>query len=600
MLLHASRSDQPFRWAWISPWMIIGLVGLLGGILLVLAVKNVHREKEFMTRALLSQAEVLMRSLEAGNRTGMMGMGWGNRQLQLLMEETAQQKDVLSLALVSSTGQVIAHSNPSELGKRLSLTPPAQGETSHRFSGGGENAFEGVRAYQPWFRQRGRGHWEIWCSSNQIQADRGLFIVVGLDPAPFQEAVNQDLQQTILLFGIMFLVGAAGLLSMVWAQHYRNARRTLQEVRAVTSTIINQMPVGLITTDLNGQIQKTNETARGMFEHSEGLTGDIQDFPCFVSIADRLQKQETVVEQEIRCRVEEGEVVPLLVNAAVIRDAAGEKAGQVFLFTDISNIKQLEEQLRRSERLASLGRLAAGVAHEIRNPLSSIKGFATILAGRFKEDNRSRQIADVMVQEVERLNRVVSDLLDFARPTELNRRAVSCAELIRSSIRLVEEDARDHQVQVEFAVHPEDLEIEADPDRFAQILLNLYLNALHAMENGGRLKIEAFESSGEVLLTVSDSGTGISAEHLPQVFDPYFTTKSQGVGLGLANVHKFVEAHGGEIEVESTPGAGTTFTIRLSPLGEKEKAALTASFSLKNHGGEEHGTGIRTLAAHSG
>ncbi len=600
MFSRASQSEQPSRWAWISPWMIIGLVTILGGILLVLAVKNIHREKEFMTRALLSQADVLLRSLEAGNRTGMMGMGWGNRQLQLLMEETAQQKDVLSLALVSSKGEVIAHSNPSEVGKRMAVTLPEQGQTVHRFSDEGKKSFKVIRAYQPWFRQRGGGHWDMWCANNQVPVDRGLFVIVGLDPGAFEEALHQDLQQTALLFGIMFLVGAAGLLTIVWAQHYRSARCSLQEIRAVTSTIINQMPVGLIMTDLGGAIQKTNETARRMLHHPEGLAGNIHDLPCFVPIADRLKKEASIVEQEIRCRVDEGEVVPMLVNAAVIEDAAAQKAGHVFLFTDITAIKQLEEQLRRSERLASLGRLAAGVAHEIRNPLSSIKGFATILAGRFKEDNRSRQIADVMVQEVERLNRVVSELLDFARPTELNRRVVSCSELIQDSIRLVEGEALRQKVRIESAVRPEDLEIQADPDRFAQILLNLYLNALHAMEDGGVLKVDAAEEAGEVVLTVSDSGTGISAEHLPHIFDPYFTTKPQGVGLGLANVHKFVEAHEGEIEVESTPGLGTTFSIRLPALRDHEKGALSASFSQEDHGGNAYGGAELAIAAHSG
>jgi two-component system sensor histidine kinase HydH len=579
--------------------MILGLVGILAAILLVLAVKNIHREKEFMTRALLSQANLLVRSLEASSRTGMMGMGWGNRQLQLLMEETAQQQDVLSIAMMNSSGRVIAHSDPAEVGKTLSVNLPEAGETAHRFSGEGEKSFEVVKSYEPWYRPRGGGNWDMWCSHNRYQPDQGLFIVVGLDPAPFDEALRQDLRQNILLFGIMFLVGAAGLLSIVWAQHYRNARCSLQEMRAFTTTIVNQMPVGLITTDLGGKIQKINEAARRILKYPEDFAGNIHDLPCFIPLADRLGKEETLVEQELRCLIDdEGAAVPVLVNAAVIRGGEDQTTGHAFLFTDMTNIKQLEEQLRRSERLASLGRLAAGVAHEIRNPLSSIKGFATILAGRFKEDGRSRQIADVMVQEVARLNRVVSELLDFARPTELDRRMVSFADLLRRSIKLVEGDASHRGVRVDLAVHPENLESEVDPDRFSQILLNLYLNALHAMENGGTLDIEALEGSGEVILTVSDSGSGISPEHLPHVFDPYFTTKPQGVGLGLANVHKFVEAHNGEIEVESTAGKGTTFTIRL-PSSQRKEAVAGSFASVEARGGQD-GPAPYAIGSHGG
>ena len=246
-----------------------------------------------------------------------------------------------------------------------------------------------------------------------------------------------------------------------------------------------------------------------------------------------------------------------------MRNGIGEAVGNVFLFTDMTNIKQLEEQLRRSERLAALGRLAAGVAHEIRNPLSSIKGFSTILAGRVKDDERGRKIAEVMGQEVERLNRVVSELLDYARPTELRKSPQNCLEILRHSVHLVEMDARHQGVAVESRVEPQDLEVQVDPDRFSQILLNLYLNALQSMERGGTFQVRACEDAGQVVFKVTDSGEGIPPEDLPHIFDPYFTTKPRGVGLGLANVHKLMEAHGGDIEVESQPGKGTTFTLRL-------------------------------------
>lgn len=577
---------NPNRWTWFSPWLIIGSVCLLAGILLFLTIKNVHREKEFTERALLSQANVLMRSVEAGSRTGM-GMGWGFRQHQLLMEETAQQSDVLFLALVTPSGKIVAHSDPREIGKTLALAFPKPGETSHGFVEKSERRFEVMRSFQPMHRQRGRGRGSMdSCDGGPPWQQKDLFILVALDPTPFDEASRQDTHQNLVLFGIMLLIGAAGFISLVWAQHFRQARSHLQDIRALTTTVLNQMPVGLVITGLDGRIQKTNEAAMHILQYPGQLSGrKIDDFPCFLPVADRLKKEGAMVEQEIHCRLGYSTAVPLLVKAALIRDGVQRTSGHLFLFSDMTGIKQLEEQLRRSERLASLGRLAAGVAHEIRNPLSSIKGFATILAGRFKEDERSRELAGVMVQEVERLNRVVTELLNFAKPTEIHRQRISCKELVQGSLRLVEKDATQQAVSIKSLVDPEDLQLEVDPDRFSQLLLNLYLNAIHSMREGGLLEVSARRVNGDTVIRVSDSGMGISPEHLPHVFDPYFTTKPQGVGLGLANVHKFVEAHGGEIEVESTPDKGTQFTIRLRSTGQEKSschASLAAQESIKD------------------
>ena len=570
------HSSQPTRWAWFSPWLIIGSVCILAAILVVLAVKNVHREREFMLKTLITEANVLIDSLEASSRTGMRGMRWGKRQVQLLMEETAQQPNIVYITLLTSSGQVVAASEADLVGKLVPFTAPQPGQIVQRFVSEGRKSFEVTRAYRPWTRHRRRAApWSKSCVFPQetsrngescgldlgASGDGNLFIIVGLDPAPFEGALRQDLQQTGLLFGIMFLVGGGGIVSLVWAQHYRSARTSLQEIRAFTSTIMGQMPVGLLTLDRSGQIQKTNEAGRRILRVS-GLSGSIEDFPCFLPIAARLEREQAVVEEEVRHRIEQGEEVPLLVNASAIREG-DDIAGYVLLFTDISHIKRLEDQLRRSERLAALGMLAAGVAHEIRNPLSSIKGFAKILAGRFRDGDSGRKIAAVMEHEVERLNRVVTELLDFARPTELKKHTCSVEKLIDDTRRLVESDAIHQGVRVETFVEPESLEAEVDPDRFVQVLLNLSLNGLQAMEGGGVLRIEAVQEGQDVVFRVIDSGAGIAPEHLSHIFDPYFTTKPRGVGLGLANVHKLLESHGADIQVLSSVGQGTTFTIRI-------------------------------------
>ncbi|MCE5333486.1 MAG: hypothetical protein LLG06_02750 [Desulfobacteraceae bacterium] len=554
------RPPVPAKWARFSPWMILGMVFTLAVILAVLAIRNVNSEREFMERILLSEADILMHSIEAGTRTGMRGMGWGRNLHQVLLQEMAQQEGVLYIAITDESGRAIVHSDPDRENRSIPVSSPDNGRPAYRFIEGENRAFQVVREYQ--VQRRHRSNPEMCDIFPEMGREaKKLLLVVGLDPKPFEEAAQQDLHHTLTIFGVMFLAGAGGLLALMWAQHYRNARTILDNVRTLTSAIVNQMPAGLILAREDGTISESNRFAAQILHYPEGITGRLEDWPCFLPVIERLKESGGALEQEIRCNDGSGGWISLLVNAAAIRDGE-DKTGYLLLFSDMTRMQELERQLRRSERLAGLGKLAAGVAHEIRNPLSSIKGFAAILAERFGKDDGSHIITDSMTGEVDRLNRVVSELLDYAGATNLHKEVRSCRELVEYSFRLVQGDAASRNVRLLSSVSPEDCSMEVDPDRFAQILLNLYLNAFQAMSGGGVLSVEALHSNGEVTVAVSDSGSGIAPEHLSHVFDPYFTTKPTGVGLGLANVHKLVEAHGGTIEVRSTPGSGTTFTMR--------------------------------------
>jgi two-component system sensor histidine kinase HydH len=231
----------------------------------------------------------------------------------------------------------------------------------------------------------------------------------------------------------------------------------------------------------------------------------------------------------------------------------------------LEEVRRLKDEVRRQEKLAALGGLAAGVAHEIRNPLSSIKGMATFFREQFDDGSEAREAAGVMIREVDRLNRVISELLDFARPTDLNRRFSDLSPLINRSIQLIQQDAASQNITIEVHISDDICPVNIDPDRLTQCLLNLYLNALQAMSEGGTLTVGCHhEDDGrKVRITVSDTGEGVAAEHLDSIFNPYFTTKNKGTGLGLAIVHKIVEAHQAHLEVESTPGRGTRMIIEI-------------------------------------
>ena len=233
--------------------------------------------------------------------------------------------------------------------------------------------------------------------------------------------------------------------------------------------------------------------------------------------------------------------------------------------------KQLQEATARKEKLLALGHLAAGVAHEIRNPLSSIKGLARYFAERTPADGEAHQLALVMAREADRLNRVVSELLELVRPAHLKYQSVDLNEVITHSLQLVSQDAASRAISLKFIAQPALCRIQADPDRLKQVLLNLYLNAIHAIGRDGVITVAVREcGDGRGKVSVADSGKGMTAEQLQAIFTPYFTTKADGTGLGLAVVQNIVEQHGGTIDAESTPGKGALFTLYLPVNGQQK------------------------------
>lgn len=332
-----------------------------------------------------------------------------------------------------------------------------------------------------------------------------------------------------------------------------------------------------MATDEEGKVAAFNETAESILGRS---TGDVLGKPAQDVLPDelkiltaRLDKEMAVVEEVVECCARRENPIPLSVSGALLRDQKGSFLGHVLIFRDLTEVRRLQKEVERSRRLASVGSLAAGVAHEIRNPLSSIKGFATYFRERYKDRPGDHETAEVMISEVERLDRVISQLLEFARPSGLNIRPSDVGELIRRSLRLIEGDAKGKGVEVRTEIDPALPPLPMDSDRINQALLNLYINAIQAMAGGGVLTITAtLNGNAESLkIKISDTGHGIDDYDRDHIFDPYYTTKSTGTGLGLAIVHKIVEAHGGAIDVESEPGRGTTMTLIL-PMHSERKA----------------------------
>jgi two-component system sensor histidine kinase HydH len=568
----------------IPPWVIIAAVLILLPIFIFMTLENINRQKENTTRLLVEKGAALIRSFEAGARTGMMGMRWGGVQVQRLLTETAQQPDIVYLLITDGTGTILAHNDKTRIGKTYGKELDLEGISQSQNVGWrqinnrkGPRIFEVFSQFSP-TRGNAPGHGgrmmsNDWCKVHlypyKLNGDSGQVIFVGLDMEPVETARKVDARHTVVMGLILLLIGFAGFVSILLAQAYRTTRTSLSRVRAFSDSLVKNMPIGLLAIDSDGRIASFNETAESILRLSSPDIlwknhTDVLPQP-FLELVAQLKSGRGFIEEEIECPVTNGVFVPLEVIATFFKEEKGAFLGHVILFRDLSEVKQLKDEIVRSERLASIGRLAAGVAHEIRNPLSSIKGFATYFKERYREIPEDQKAAEIMIQEVERMNKVIGQLLEFARPLNIDKKPASLGALVQQSLKMIEADAHGRGIKINTSISPDMEKAVVDPDKMKQVFLNLYLNAFEAMENGGTLFVELREdgSAGAVRITISDTGTGIKDEDLTRVFDPYFTTKSSGTGLGLAIVHKIVESHGGEVRVESRHGEGTTVTILL-------------------------------------
>ncbi len=600
----------------VLPWAVLGSLAVLAPIAFFMAASSINKDKENMTRLLVEKGAALIRSFEAGARTGMMGMGWSGMQVQRLLAETAREPGIVYLAVTDERGRAVAHSDPRRIGKihhRLNAKVVLETEDDEKWQRvrmkDGTSVFEVYRAFSPIGITRDRTNlqrrgmfmsrmqsweWENfggpfddnrpnegdWCRFywNPPQGPRRPvhFIFVGLEVAPLESARAEATRNTLMMSAGVLFAGLAGMVSLFLAQGYKLARRSLAEVQAYSDQVVGHLPMGLVATNEKGRVAAFNDTAETILGkyHTYVIGESAEDaLPSELwRLSRELKNKNTIVEQDMECKVGANATVPLRVSASVVRREAGAFLGYVFIFRDLTEVRRLEQEVKRSQRLAAVGRLAAGVAHEIRNPLSSIKGFATYFKEKLRDAPEDQETARIMIQEVERLDRVIGQLLEFARPSQLSTAPVRVADLVRHSLRLIEGDARSRGVELE-SVIPDDLpEINVDADRMSQVLLNLYLNAIQAMADGGTMTVAVSrnEAKKSTVISIGDDGPGIPAQDRERIFDPYFTTKADGTGLGLAIVHKIVEAHGGEIDIESDPGRGTKVSVVLMDRGRED------------------------------
>jgi two-component system sensor histidine kinase PilS (NtrC family) len=383
--------------------------------------------------------------------------------------------------------------------------------------------------------------------------------------------------EAVGLNDIAFLV--VGLLAARLAQRQtrseaeiREAAHALAKLRALHERIVESIRSGVITTDLERRVYTLNGAAAEMTGYTvEDLRGqDVSilfgDIGGQIGVSLRAAAEGQVSPRfEADCLTSEGFRIRLGYSVSPLSSESGETTGLVITFQDLTDIRSMEETSRRQERLSAVGRVAAGIAHEIRNPLAAMRGSIQVLRSEMQADPAQAELMDIVLRESDRLNRIITDFLTYARPRQVSLADTDLREPLRETFALLRHSPEVGEGQVlEEDIPDEPMLAPADAERVRQVFWNLSRNALKAMPDGGTLRAE-MRRGGErhVRITFSDTGRGMSPAQVERLFEPFSSSTTGGTGLGLSIVYQIIRDHGGTINVRSREGHGTTITVEL-------------------------------------
>jgi two-component system nitrogen regulation sensor histidine kinase GlnL len=388
-----------------------------------------------------------------------------------------------------------------------------------------------------------------------------------------------NLQRGLLFLLVLNVVATAVALVFV-VRAYLSSEQSLADVKVLSSDILASMDAGVITTDKNGVLTSINPSGRAIVDlpddnvalSSSGLNrpSSITDLGDEHALLAEICEESRRFDHPIRDRDysvhRDGQVQTLRAGCTRLHNRAGEQIGMVIHVRDVTQKTLMEERLRRMERYMGLGSLAAGLQHEIKNPLSALSLHIQLLCERFAQETDDAEISeslDILNCEVKRIGSVLDGFRNYASISDIGRSPVDVSLLIEKLVRLLRPQAEKQKVTIKVQPSRELLGlIQADSVRLEQVFLNLALNAIAAMPSGGTLRFEISGETSGVRVDISDTGHGIPEEIQSQVFDPYFTTRGDGTGMGLALCDKIIRQHNGNLEFKTAP-TGTTFTVQL-------------------------------------
>jgi PAS domain S-box-containing protein len=401
-----------------------------------------------------------------------------------------------------------------------------------------------------------------------IRGKSGLDAILLLGPrlsGRVYSAVEQDALQ---------LLGSQLAVALENAQLYTQ----VQDGKIYNDLLLDRLVNGVIAVNAEGLVNVFNREA-------QRVTGLAQETvlgkpflslpaPLATTLRDIWDQDKRVLDREFQFNRDHAEIT-VRAGGAIVTGHTGARLGALLVFSDITDIKRLEQQIRRSDRLASIGTLSAGMAHEIKNPLVALKTFAQLLPERYADEDFRETFSKLALQEIERIDGIVNQLLEFSRLAKPQLAEISLHGVLQQSLKLVSEAALKKQVVIETHFDAPSDAIWADVHQLYQVFLNFLLNALDAIAGKGRITLTTsnvegcFGPTGTVeavprpylRLDLTDTGCGIPPDQLPRIFDPFFTTKTSGTGLGLSVSYGIIREHGGLVEVESQPKQGTQFHI---------------------------------------
>ena len=377
--------------------------------------------------------------------------------------------------------------------------------------------------------------------------------------------------QGSLSFLLVLNVVAATVAFTFVLRGYFSSERNLEDVKVLSADILASMDAGVITTDLDGRIISINPRGRELVNlpldstaHSIQLLGP--EHALLVSICEDVRRHHQPIRDRDYRTQRDGHRVALRAGCTMLRNRQKEEIGIVIHVRDVTEKVLMEERLLRMERYMGLGSLAAGLQHEIKNPLNALSLHIQLLCERLQKDTADdevTEILDVLNTEIKRIGNVLDGFRNYASIHEIGRAPVDVMQLIEKLFRLLRPDAEQKGVKLEIETSQAgDWEVQADAAQLEQVLLNLALNAIAAMPDGGLLRFRISQQLDRLRMDVIDTGRGIPPEIQSQIFDPYFTTRSDGTGMGLALCDKIMRQHDGSIEFQSST-SGTTFSILL-------------------------------------
>ncbi|SMP44962.1 hypothetical protein SAMN06295888_10355 [Desulfonatronum zhilinae] len=562
---------------------------LLGMSLTFLTWQNLRQQHLAVEQHMVLAAKTVAMGIEGnlgwrmrgGPRMGMPGSG--RPTPEQLLDELLTSPDLVFVGVVGPTGRLILSSDETD------AFPPVP-----------QTALDVLREQRQWHEFTKYNDQEVLLYVHQIRApvarhmheqfpDRGhpvrghaFYLVLGLDMSEhlgmYHDARRAALWQGgyVLATVVLLWIGAMKLLQR------REQSAKVKELEQFQAKLVDNLPDGLLTVDAEGVIRGANPSAVALLGGDGPLPGrrwiDLALNQQSNPQSNRLDEQRT--EPGVEPEPESGPASGppgmywrnfsfadrhLEILAVPLRADQRKLGERLVLVRDRTEIKKLEDSLQESERLAAIGRLAAAVAHEIRNPLSALRGFAQFFAGKLAGREPEETYARTMVAEADRLNRVITDLLFLAKPKPPQKSEIRLPELLESVESLLRSDLHRHGIELR-PRFVEEHAVWADPDLLKQCLLNLLMNAIQAVAGSedttpGVIEVDAERANGGIWIVVRDNGPGMDPQQRQRALEPFYTTRKDGSGLGLAIVHKIVRDHGGRLEISSAPGQGARISM---------------------------------------